>query len=69
MSSGTVEGFAGEVLKHLRQERQRHVEILIRGGAADFNEYRTLIGQLQSLDSLEARVKQLLASHGEDDEF
>lgn len=69
MSVGDVPGFAGAVLKHLREERSRHIDILSRGACNDFNEYKTLIGQLQALDSLEARVKQLLEYHEEDDDF
>jgi hypothetical protein len=56
------------LLKHNDEERQALTEVLIRGSAKDFAEYKHICGVLRGLDLADAHIRDLAKRMASDDD-
>ena len=51
---------AEHLLKSIRERRERVIEMMIRGTAKDFEEYKQLVGNIESLDYIGQDLRDIL---------
>lgn len=56
---------AEHLIKIIKERRQRILEIMSSGAVKNIEEYRQLVGSLESMDYIDSELKQLLYDHTE----
>ena len=56
---------AEHLIKIIKERRQRILEIMSSGAVKNIEEYRQLVGSLESMDYIDTELKQLLHDHTE----
>ncbi len=56
---------AEHLIKIIKERRQRIMEMMSSGAVKNIEEYRQLVGSLESMDYIDTELKQLLHDHTE----
>ena len=56
---------AEHLIKIIKERRQRIMEMMSSGAVKNIEEYRQLVGSLESMDYIDTELKQLLHDHPE----
>ena len=56
---------AQHLLKVIEERKERILEMMSSGSGKDMEEYRHLVGSMESMDYMEDELKQLLKNHTE----
>ena len=51
---------AEALLQNIRERRERVIEMMTRGTAKDFEEYKQLVGNIESLDYIGQELREIL---------
>ena len=51
---------AEHLFKNIRERRERVIEMMIRGTAKNFEEYKQLVGNIESLDYIGQELRDIL---------